>query len=367
MRGILRWSAVGVAVFAMVQGNPQKDALYSRLRSIESELSDASRAISGAQSEVSSLDASFGGLSGRLASVRGQGYAAMAHLDKTIELLTKKWADLGPSIKQSIASNLQPMSAQVGALQSESQTLRMMIDTGDIGGSEMLAGRLSSDATTLKSRVNGQAMQLLAPVKELTAGVAAIDRDLKIAETTVGLFGQASFPLKQGESPVLAIEGKLMEGEKCHGTLYFTNQRFVFEGLKEVVLEKHLFVATKKRTDRTLLFDHPVGAVQDITKGRVGLIAGTGVYVHFRPEINLPVTPFDVKGWEADVITRFFRYVTGGEAERDIAAAKGVTAPSAPTIRLVRCPACGAPHSGEIYQGQTSVKCEYCGNEVAIT
>ncbi len=367
MRRFVRWSGVAVVAFAMVQGNPQKDALYSKLRSIESELTDASKAITGAQSEASSLDGSFGGLSGRLTAVRGHGYAAMGHLDKTIEVLTKKWTDVGPSVKQSIATNLQPMSAQISALQSEAQTLRMMIDMGDIPGAEVLANRLSADANSLKSRTQGEAMQILAPVKELAGGLAAIDRDLKIAEVTVALFGQASFPLKQGESPVLAIEGKLMEGEKCHGTLYFTNQRFLFEGQKEVVLEKHLFVATKKRVDRSIMFDHPVGAVQDITKGRVGLIAGIGVYVHFRPEINLPVTPFDVKGWEADVIARFFRYVTGGEAERDIAAAKGVTATAAPTIRLVRCPSCGAPHSGEILQGQTTVKCEYCGNAVAVS
>jgi DNA-directed RNA polymerase subunit RPC12/RpoP len=218
----------------------------------------------------------------------------------------------------------------------------------------------------MRSRTTEEAARTTAPVKELAAGIAAVDRDLKIAETTVGLFSQAAFPMKQGESPVLAIEGKLMEGEKCHGTLYFTNQRFLFEGQKEVVLEKKLFIVTKKRIDRSVMFEQPVGAVQDITKGRVGLLAGAGVYVTFRSEVGLPVTPFDVRGWEADVITRFYKYITGGEAERDIAGAHGGAPPSAPTIRLVRCPACGAPHSGEIYQGQTSVKCEYCGSAVAV-
>lgn len=366
MRTLLR-STVLAAGFAMAQGNPVRDNLYSRLRSIDSELSDASNTIGGAESGVASLDGSFGGLSGRLAGVRGKGYAAMGHLDKTIDLLSKKWTDIGPSVKQSLANNLQPLRSQIQGLQAETQTLRAEIDMGNYPAAESLAGRLSGDAAAMKSRVTSAAVQVTAPLKEMTTGLAAIDRDLKIAETTMGLFGQASFPMKQAESPVLAIEGKLMEGEKCHGTLYFTNQRFLFEGQKEVVLEKHLFVATKKRVDRSLLFDHPVGAVQEITKGRVGLLAGIGVYVHFRPEVNLPVTPFDVKGWEADVITRFFRYVTGGEAERDIAGAKGVAAPSAPTIRLVRCPACGAPHSGEIYQGQTTVPCEYCGGTVAIS
>lgn len=350
----------------MAQGNPLKDSLYGRLRSIESELADASRLISGAQSEAASLDGALGGLSSRLASVRGHGYSALGHLDKTIDLLTKKWAEVGPAVKQSLAASLPPLQSQVGALEGEARSLRFEIDANNLPNAEALAGRLSADASSLKSRIAAEVAQATAPVRELTTGLQAVERDLKLAETTVALFGQASFPLKQEEAPVLAVEGKLMEGEKCHGTLYFTNQRFVFEGQKEVVLEKHLFVATKKRVDRTSMIDQPVGAVQDINKGRVGLIAGTGVYVHFRPEIGIAVTPFDVKGWEADVITRFFRYITGGEAARDIATVRGVAAPGPATIKLVRCPSCGAPPTGEVYQGQTSVKCEYCGSSVAM-
>ncbi|MBS7621451.1 hypothetical protein KEJ32_05000, partial [Candidatus Bathyarchaeota archaeon] len=193
-----------------------------------------------------------------------------------------------------------------------------------------------------------------------------IDRDLKVAEKTVELFSYASFPLKPEESPVLAIEGKIMAKDKCEGTLYFTNQRFIFEGKREVVLEKKLFIATKKKTERTVLIEQPIGALQEIVKGRVGLIAWTGVYIRFKPERGLEETPFDVKGWEADVITRFFQYIIGGEADRDIAAIKGITPKEAPTIRIIRCPHCGAPHTKEIYKGQTSVQCEYCGTAIMI-
>lgn len=350
----------------MAQGNPEKDRLNGRLNSINSELSDASRAISTAESEVNSLDASIGGLANRLAAVRGKGYSALAHLDKTVDLLSKKWTELGPSVRQSLVNGLQPLGAQVRSLQSQAQSLRSEIDGNNFPAAEALANRLAGDAASVRSRVNEESARVTAPLKDLTNGLASVDRDLKIAETTVSLFGQAAFPMQQQEFAVLAIEGKMMEGEKPHGTLYFTNHRFVFEGQKEVVLEKHLFIVTKKRIDRVVMIEKPVGAVQDVTKGRVGLIAGTGVYVQFRPEVGLPTTPFDVKGWEADVITRLFKYITGGEADRDIGTVRGVPPGAAPTVQLVRCPACGAPHSGEIYRGQTSVNCEYCGTAVAI-
>ncbi|MCI4349621.1 MAG: hypothetical protein L3J93_05345 [Thermoplasmata archaeon] len=351
----------------MQQSNPEKDRLYARQRSIESELNEASKGISGAESEVTSLDASIGGLASRLASVRSRGYCALSHLDKTVELLTKKWADVGPAVKQSLANNLQPLGSQVRGLQSEAESLRREIDMGNTGAAESLSNRLEAEASSVRSRTTGEAASVTAPLREMTSSVGAVDRDLKIAETTVALFAQAAFPIKQEETPVLAIEAKLMEGEKPHGTLYFTNQRFVFEIEKEVVLEKKFFIVTKKRIDRVVMMEKPVGAVQDISKGRVGLIAGTGVFVQFRPEVGLPVSPFDVKAWEADVITRFFRYIIGGEADRDIATVRGVSTTAVPAIRMVRCSACGAPHSGEIYKGQTSVSCEYCGSAMAIT
>jgi hypothetical protein len=349
------------------QVNPIKEGLTSRLNSIESNLSEASRLLNEAENGVNSVDASIGGLASRLSTVRGRGYAAMGHLDKTTQILTEKWASVGPGVRQSLAGTVGPLNGQINGAQSEARTLRELISMDNFPAAEGLAARLYPTSESLKSNASREATQALAPIRDLNTALASVERDLKIAETTVDLFGQAAFPMQQQESPVLAVEGKMMEGEKSHGTLYFTNHRFVFEGLKEVVLEKHFMIVTKKRMERVVEIERPVGAVHQISKGRVGLIAGTGVFVEFKPEVGLPVTPFDVKVWEADVITRFFKYITGGEADRDIAAAHGATNPGAPTIKLARCPACGAPHNGEIYQGQTSVQCEYCGAAVAIT
>ena len=350
----------------MTQADREKEALYSQLRSIESDLSSASGAISDVESKIAYVEASMGSLPSRLMTVRGQGYAAMAHLEKSIELLTKKWMEAAPTLKQAFHDSVQPITAQIRALQAEAQRLRREIDSGNIGFSRSLAIRLSIEVSSIKMRANIEAGKVSVPLNEFASSVNAIERDLKVAEKTMKLFSTATFPLKQAESPVLAIEGRIMTGEKCEGTLYFTNQRFIFEGKKEVVLEKKFFIATKKKVERTVLIEQPIGALQEISKGRVGLIAWTGVYIRFKPERGLPETPFDVKGWEADTITRFFSYIIGGEADRDIASVRGTTVKEAPTIQLVRCPHCGAPYTREIYKGETSVKCEYCGTSIVI-
>jgi hypothetical protein len=350
----------------MAQVDKEKEFLYSQLRSIESDLSGASGAISEVQSKLAYVEGAMGSLPSRLVTVRGRGYAAMGHLEKSIDLLTRKWMDSAPLVKQAFANSLEPLTTQIRGLEAEARRLRTEIDAGNIASSQSLASRLSMDASSMRTRAVSEASKVEAPLNELVSSINAIDRDLKVAEKTVELFSQASFPFKQEESPVLAIEGKIMTGDKCEGTLCFTNQRFIFEGKKEVVLEKKFFIVTKKRVERTVMIEQPIGALQEISKGRVGLIAWTGVYVRFKPERQLQETPFDVKGWEADVITRFFSYIIGGEADRDIATIKGVPAKEAPIIQIVRCPNCGAPYTREVYKGQTSVQCEYCGTSIAI-
>lgn len=350
----------------MAQVDREREALYSRLGSIESDLSNASGAINEAQSKLAFVEGATGSLPSRLITIRGRGYAAMGHLEKSIDLLTKKWTESAPLLKQAFLNTVEPLTAQIRALEAEARRLRTEIDSGNIAFSQSLASRLSMDASSLRTRAVSETGRVSAPLNELVSSINAIDRDLKVAEKTVELFGQATFPFKQEESPVLAIEGKVMTGDKSEGTLYFTNQRFIFEGKKEVVLEKRFFIATKKKVERTVLIEQPIGALQEISKGRVGLIAWTGIYIRFKPERQLGETPFDVKGWEADVITRFFNYIIGGEADRDIATIRGTSVKQAPMIQIARCPHCGAPYTDEIYKGQTSVQCKYCGTSIVI-
>jgi hypothetical protein len=350
----------------MAQINIDLAALNSELRVIESDLSSASSSISDVERKIANVEGAIGTLQSRLATVRGRGYCAMGYLEKSIDLLSRKWTESGPLIKQAFFNNVQPLMGEIRALETEAHRLRTEISFGNVGTSRSLRDRLSIEASSLKARVVSEASKVNTPLNELAASANAIDRDLKIAESTTALFSQASFPLKTEESPVLAIEGKVMTGEKNDGTLYFTNQRFIFEGRREVVLERKLFIATKKKTERTVLVEQPIGALQEISKGRVGLIAWTGIYVRFKPERRMEETPFDVKGWEAEVITRFFNYIIGGEADRDIAQLKGTPATVAPAIQIVRCSHCGAPYTQEIFKGQTTVKCEYCGTQIVI-
>lgn len=86
----------------MAHANRERDALYSRLRSIESDLSSASAAISDVENKLAYIDSAMASLPSRLTTVRGRGYAAMGHLEKSIDILTKNgWKPLQQSNKPS--------------------------------------------------------------------------------------------------------------------------------------------------------------------------------------------------------------------------------------------------------------------------
>ena len=290
----------------------------------------------------------------------------MGHLETDIEQLTRRWTEVAPSVKQALASNVEPLTPQINSLQAEARGLRVQISSGNMASSQMGLAHLSTAASSMRSRVNSEVDKVNAPLRGLFSSVSAIDADLKIAENTLGLFGQANFPLKEDESPVLAFEGKILKGDKSEGTLFFTNQRFIFEAKKEVVLEKKLFIVTKKKTERIVVINQPIGAIQEINKGRVGFLAWTGIYVKFKSSTGQEETQFDVKGSEADIVKRFFDYLISGDADTDIAKIKGATPTAAPTKQLVRCPHCFAPYTREVYKGQKTVQCEYCGTQIVI-
>ncbi|MEM1536420.1 MAG: hypothetical protein QW447_04025 [Candidatus Bathyarchaeia archaeon] len=114
----------------MAHVDREREALYARLRSIESDLSSASAAISDIEGKLAYIDSAMASLPSRLTAVRGRGYAAMGHLEKSIDLLTKKWMEASPTIKQAFYSNVQPLAAQIRVLQSDANRLRAEINRG---------------------------------------------------------------------------------------------------------------------------------------------------------------------------------------------------------------------------------------------
>jgi prefoldin subunit 5 len=107
----------------MATTDKEREFLYSQVRSIESDLFSASSTINDVESKLAYVEGAMGSLSSRLITVRGRGYAAMGYLEKSIDVLTKKWAESAPLLKQAFLNHVQPLNAQIRALEAETQRL----------------------------------------------------------------------------------------------------------------------------------------------------------------------------------------------------------------------------------------------------
>jgi hypothetical protein len=225
--------------------------------------------------------------------------------------------------------------------------------------------RIEARLADVQSNVRQLSAYVSNSTKNTWKMIKTLENDLVVAEVTVNLTSQAVYQWKSRETPVFAVKVNDLDND-MKGIITLTNQRIIFEGEKEIVLKKRLFIVTEKKTVREVIFDKPIGLVQSLSKGRVGLLKGSGVFLEFKPQSGLSNMKFDTRGREADWMVRFYNYILNGHADEELEKYDGILDTRQVVPQLVTCQMCGAPYDEEIYQGQTSVKCKYCGAVISL-
>jgi hypothetical protein len=188
---------------------------------------------------------------------------------------------------------------------------------------------------------------------------------LRKAERTVALVSQASFPWEEGETPIFASKVKDLNND-LQGFITLTNRRFILEHEKEIILKKRLFIVTEKKTVREVAINKPIGMVTQLVHGKVGFFKGSGIFMTFTPESRLPEMKFDTTGEEAEWMTQSYTYIMSGGADDELATLTPQTPADQTGPQLLTCQMCGAPYTDQIYRGQTSVNCHYCGAVITL-
>jgi len=343
------------------QPDPKRELYMSRLNMISSQVSSLATQLSSIEADTFGLDDRLNRLPSRIGQIRKMNYRALPNIEKDEASLLERWTSIGPTQKEIVRNSAAILRPEISSLEGEVSQRRM--DT--LYDSNRLLG-LETRMSTAQIRVSDLGSQVARSLGDLKGKIESLEQDLTIAESTVSLTSQASFPWKDGESPILAVEAKDMNKD-LEGVMTLTNLRFIFESEKEVVLKKRLFIATEKKKIRETVLEQPIGTIGNMTKGRVGLLAGAGLFISFKPETRLQDLKLDVKGHEADWAIRFYNYITSGQAEVELSAAPGAEAQAAEKPKITQCPKCGAPFTDEIYRGQTSIRCRYCGAVTPIS
>lgn len=340
-----------------------KRAEYTiKLDALEGEVSSLNGEVGDAEEIIEDLDGKLDELPNRIQRIRRTGYKVLTYLEKDQDALVERWRDRGPALKENVRDRITQLRSELNNLKRQ-LSRRRRDSVYEVSRLRNVESRVGA----FKSRVSGLKAHASDALSEYNSRLQKIDQDLKIAEATVDLTSQASFPWKDGESPILAVKAKDMNKD-VKGILTLTNQRFIFESETEIVLKKRLFIATEKKKVREVVIDQPVGMVDSLTKGRIGFLAGHGLFVKFKPRSRLKEMKFDTKGYEADWMLRFYNFVVSGEAEEELTALEGeegVEEKGEP--RPLVCEICGAPYTEEVYRGQTSVQCKYCGAVIPLS
>jgi DNA-directed RNA polymerase subunit RPC12/RpoP len=312
--------------------------------------------LSSAESKVNGIDDTIAKLPARITSVRQMNYLLQTNFEEDQLKVANNWAILGPSIKSEISSRASTLRSELSSLERDINNSRMSSGFG-IGGLSGFDVRIN----TQRSLVYDFSSRIQSGLVPIDSVLTPLEQGLASAESTVKLIASASFKWKDGETPVVSVPAKDMK-EDTKGILTLTNQRIIYESEKEIVLKKTLFIVTEKKVERQTSLEKPIGSVNNITKGSVGFLAGAGLYITFKQDDTQ--LKLDTTGEQADDVIKHYGLITSGQIDLDLNKVKPKDQKPAEK-RVISCPKCGAPYTDEIYRGQQTVQCKYCGTRIS--
>jgi len=321
-----------------------------------SDLNSIKMQLNRAEGKVNSIDDTIEKLPARITSLRQMNYLLQTNFEEDQLKAANNWAMLGPSIKSEIASRAATLRSELSSLEMDINNSRMSSGFG-MGGLSGFDVRLN----TQRALVYDFSSRIQSGLVPIDSVLTPLEQGLASAESTVKLISSASFKWKDGETPVIAVPAKDMKGD-VKGILTLTNQRIIYESEKEIVLKKTLFIVTEKRVERQTSLEKPIGSVDSITKGSVGFLAGAGLYVTFKQDDTQ--LKLDTTGEQADDVVRYYGLITSGQIDLDLNKVKPIDQKPAEK-RVISCPTCGAPYTDEVYRGQQTVQCKYCGTRIS--
>ncbi len=335
--------------------DPQQSQEQQRIITLLNELTGAKMQLNEAENLVNSVDDSIIKLPARVTGLRQMNYLLQPNLEVDQQKAVSSWAMLGATLRSDIMNRAASLRPELDFIERELNAYRSTTSLR-AGGLNNLTSRLSVQ----KSQINDISTRVRSQLAQITSVLRPIEKEIASAEETVKRTSTASFKWKQGETPVISIPAKNMK-ENVEGILTLTNQRLIYEVEKEVVLKKILFLATEKKTERQVYIDKPIGTVSKISKGKVGLFEGEGLYIDFKQDT--PQLVVDAYGDDADETIKLFNQISSGQIDLDLSKTKPADKEPAEK-RLITCPYCGAPYRDEIYRGQISVQCKYCSTVI---
>lgn len=342
------------------------EKIKSRLIMLKQALSrlQMSVRLSGIRDETEDLDALIGGLPARIKALREKGYAFGKNLDDRAATLASQWRPIRTNVLAEIQrqtprleNELRPFESQIAQVQARADAPAAI---------EATVTRLESELKVLEDKTQAIEKNIRGMFDSYSTQTNTFKTELDRLDWMLQQFAEATFQLLPTEAAVMAVKATFSKDEKIdkddpEGIFYLTDQRLFFEQKEEKATKKVLFITTAKEKIHQLLFEAPVGLVEQTTASKKGMFGNQDhLALTFKPGAPVYSAWLHLNGQDCNWWQGLIGQARSGGFDEGRAVEIDPEQVRKQSAAPGKCPSCGAPITQVVLRGMNSISCEYC-------
>jgi hypothetical protein len=312
-------------------------------------------------SELDSTRHTVESLESEIAGLRSRGYHYHSGWEEQAAALRARWPE-----QESDARRL--VDDQRRRLQSSANSVEQLLRRAERQHS--LAPQLDRRLSDLERQID-EAQRRVRGVFDSTESAAnSLRGELHQARFVMDNIESASFDLYPEEHPIAACKAVwVSDREEPEGLLFLTDGRLIFEQREKKATKKILFIATEKELVQEMLWDSPIGNIEETESEDKRAFLKRKELLTLRFTERTRDLPSDatvrLKGSTNETWTSLIRRAKTGQLDTERIespeeeAGEEISSADLPTV----CPSCGGKLP-PIFKGMREVTCDYCGTLV---
>lgn len=302
--------------------------------------------------------------------LRTGGYAFEKSLEEKAISLNQRWSGQKPSVLMQINQQANALQADLRNVQSQMGPLSA--NSRNIPAARPLLSRLKSEVSTLESRASAAETSINGMFDSIQREANQLSMHLEKIKWMLQQIAEAGFTLLNTESGIMAVKATWARSGKetkddPDGILFLTDQRLLFEQKEKVATKKVLFIATESKELRQLLFEAPLGLIEDIKTSKQGLFKNEDhIDIQFASGAPFSTAHFHLNGLDCNEWKALVNRARTKEFDKDRAIEIDKTAEEKVKAAPTKCPNCGGALNVQVLRGMDSINCPFCGSVIRL-
>ncbi|MFQ6101564.1 MAG: hypothetical protein ACE5OS_10085 [Anaerolineae bacterium] len=335
----------------------------TKLDELQDQLGDLQESLllTSAHNDMADLETILSLLPAETEELRTRGYVFRSFLENKVDVLAEQWEEMDDRVSREVSRRTRELEREADVAASAMRQA--------MGGRASQMARAESAIETLERKVSAAQSAIEAMYEPLQRNVDQTRLQVEQIRWLLDQVDEADFQLHPAEDPVAACRAQYMETKKegPEGVLYLTDERLIFEQKEEVATKKVLFITTEKEKVQQLIFEVPIGQIEEIRTSQKGFLGHKEMLgLLFAPEADLSGATLRLKDADNEEWAGLIGRVKSGEIAKERTRPKDEAAVEAARAAPTKCPTCGATLSVEIVRGMREITCEYCGTVIHL-